>query len=173
MTTTHYRGPFATVHRAITGASLTVASVFLAVLTIVMVVEVVARYAVGEPLGWNLSLIEKVLLPGIVFLGLPWARSVGAHVSAGMVYERLSAGIQRFSRGLALVIEVVCYTLLLISGLVIAVAMFRIGAQPPPLSAQLGLPSWTWRAFLPLGAAGALVVTLIEIFGRVRDEETL
>lgn len=160
------RQPLTVIHRAINQVSLWVTFAFLAVLTVVMVVEALARYALGSPLGWNISLIENFLLPGIVFLGLPWARTMGAHVSAGMVYERLPARVQRVSRGLALGIEMACYLALLISGLAIAITMAEIGAVPPPLSSQLFVPSWVWRSFLPLGAGAALVLVLIELVTR-------
>lgn len=154
------------IHRGINQVSLWVTFAFLAALTIVMVIEALARYAFGAPLGWNISLIENFLLPGIVFLGLPWARTMGAHVSAGMVYERLPKGVQTASRGLALGIEVVCYLALLISGLAITITMAEIGAVPPPLSSQLSVPSWVWRSFLPIGAGAALVLVLIELVTR-------
>lgn len=168
--TTNSYGP---IHTVITTTSFVIASISLTLLTLVMVVEAVARYTLGAPLGWNISLIEKILLPAIVFLGLPWARSVGAHVSAGMIFERLPRGAQRVGSWIALALEAICYVLLLISGLMIAITMFRIGAQPPPLSAQIGVPTWTWRAFLPLGAAAALTVTLIEASAHSKVEENV
>lgn len=154
------------IHRAINQVSLWVIFALLAALTIVMVVEALARYLLGAPLGWNMSLIENFLLPGIVFLGLPWARTMGAHVSAGMVYERLPARVQTASRGIALGIEVICYLALLISGLAITITMADIGAVPPPLSSQISVPSWVWRSFLPIGAGASLVLVLIELVTR-------
>lgn len=134
--------------------------VLLVILTVVMVVEAFSRYLVGAPLGWNISLIEKLLLPGIVFLGLPWACASGAHVSAGMVFERLPERVQRVCTVVAAALEMVCYLTLLAAGTAIAWKMFEVGAVPPPLSAQLPIPTWVWRTFLPLGAAGAAVVLI-------------
>lgn len=101
-----------------------------------------------------------MLLPGIVFLGLPWACATGAHVSAGMVYERLPAPVQRVCSAIAGALELICYVGLLVAGAAIAWTMFDVGAVPPPLSAQLPIPTWIWRLFLPLGSLGALIVLL-------------
>ena len=69
---------------------------FFAIVTmmVVMVVEVFMRYLVAQPLGWNISLIENVLMPGLVFLGLPYAYAVGAHVAAELVYDRLGPTVE-------------------------------------------------------------------------------
>lgn len=146
--------------RVVVAASRRCAYLMLIALAVVMVAEVISRYLIGAPLGWNISLIEKVLLPGIVFLGLPWACASGAHVSAGMVYERLPAGAQRICRAVAGGLELFCYLALLIAGVAIAWTMYDVGAVPPPLSAQLPIPTWIWRTFLPLGAAGAALVLI-------------
>lgn len=157
---THTDQPRGAVARAVVTASRRTTYVLLATLAVVMVAEAVSRYAVGAPLGWNISLIEKVLLPGIVFLGLPWACATGAHVSAGMVYERLPRTAQRVCSAIAGALELLCYVGLLVAGAAIAWTMLDVGAVPPPLSAQLPIPTWIWRLFLPVGSLGALVVLL-------------
>jgi TRAP-type C4-dicarboxylate transport system permease small subunit len=143
----------------------------MGILTITMVAEVFFRYAFDSPLGWNVSLVEKFLLPGIVMLGLPWARANASHVSAGMVYERLPRGVQRLCTTVAEVIEVTCYLALLVAGVAIAWRMFEIGAEPPPLSSQVPLPSWVWRLFLPLGAAASILIVVSDALdARVRKD---
>lgn len=174
MTTTEHatQAPARTTGRVagvIVTASRRCTSVLLVALALVMTAEVVSRYLVGSPLGWNISLIEKVLLPGIVFLGLPWACASGAHVSAGMVFQRLPARAQRVCSAVAGALELFCYLALVVAGAAIAWTMYQVGAVPPPLSAQLPIPTWIWRAFLPLGAAGALVVLVDSWMMRRRE----
>ncbi|EMY35533.1 hypothetical protein D477_003783 [Arthrobacter crystallopoietes BAB-32] len=139
-----------------------VAFTALLAMTLVMVAEVLMRYFVGEPLGWNISLIEKVLLPGLVFLGLPWAYSVGAHVSAELVYDRLPHGIQRVLDWVARTLLVVCAVVLAYAGALVAVEDFMLGSAPPPLSSQIPVDTWTWRSFLPIGAGLMLMLVLID-----------
>ncbi|XKH55161.1 TRAP transporter small permease (plasmid) [Citricoccus nitrophenolicus] len=128
----------------------------------VMVAEVLMRYFFGEPLGWNISLIEKILLPGLVFLGLPWAYSVGAHVAAELVYDRLPRRVQRGLDWVARALLVVCAVALSYAGTLVAVEAFALGSAPPPLSSQVPVDTWIWRSFLPLGAALMLVLVLID-----------
>lgn len=157
------RGALDRVYTWVAEGSQYVAFAALLVMMFVMVAEVLMRYFVGEPLGWNISLIEKVLLPGLVFLGLPWAYSVGAHVAAELVYDRLPSGVQRVLDWAARVLLVVCVVALAYAGTLAAVEAFALGSAPPPLSSQVPVDTWIWRSFLPVGAALMLVLVLIDM----------
>lgn len=129
---------------------------------IVMVIEVVMRYFVQQPLGWNISLIENVLMPGLVFLGLPYAYSVGAHVAAELVYDRLGPGLRRVLDWLGRILLALCAVFLIYAGIQITVTSFLTGEIPPPLSSEILIPAWVWRTFLPLGAFMMLMLLLID-----------
>ena len=137
---------------------------FFAIVTmmVVMVVEVFMRYLVAQPLGWNISLIENVLMPGLVFLGLPYAYAVGAHVAAGLVYDRLGPRSKRVLDWFARVLLILCSILLIYAGTQITVTSFIAGDIPPPLSSEILIPAWLWRTFLPLGAGMMLVLLFID-----------
>src|SRR5699024_2191628 len=151
-----------TVHGAIASTSKWCAIIGLALITVLMLAEVVLRYFAGSPLGWNVSFIEKVLLPGIVFLGMPWGFAVSAHVAADMVYMKLPGKMQSAARWLSLIIVLTGVAALFIGGLVSMLEALRHGDIPPPLSSQLPIYSWIWRAFLPLGSFFTAVIVLLE-----------
>ncbi|QCU79603.1 TRAP transporter small permease (plasmid) [Citricoccus sp. SGAir0253] len=157
------RGVLDRIYAGVAKGSQYVAFAALLVMMFVMVAEVLMRYFVGEPLGWNISLIEKILLPGLVFLGLPWAYSVGAHVAAELVYDRLPSGVQRVLDWAARVLLVVCVVALAYAGMLAAAEAFALGSAPPPLSSQVPVDTWIWRSFLPVGAALMLVLVLIDV----------
>lgn len=151
-----------TVHGAIVSTSKWCAMIGLALITVLMLAEVVLRYFAGSPLGWNVSFIEKVLLPGIVFLGMPWGYAVGAHVAADVVYEKLPGKLQVAARWLSLIIVLAGLVALFLGGLVSMLEALKHGDIPPPLSSQLPIYSWIWRAFLPLGSLFTAVIVLLE-----------
>lgn len=158
----HSRLALDRMHAGIAKTSQYLAFTALLAMMVVMVAEVFMRYFLREPLGWNISLIEKVLLPGLVFLGLPWAYSVGAHVSAELVYDRLPHGIQRVLDWAARTLLVVCAVALIYAGALVAIEDFILGSAPPPFSSQIPVDTWTWRSFLPIGASLMLMLVLID-----------
>lgn len=139
--------------------------VYIAVLMMMLVMgaEVFMRYVVTQPLGWNISLLENILMPGLVFLGLPWAYAISAHVAAGMVYDRLPLPVQRALDWLTRVVVIICAAFLIYAGAKISIDAFMLGSVPPPLSAQVNIPTWVWRSFLPIGTAMMLVLVLIDL----------
>lgn len=153
---------YGSVHDVVVSTSKWCAMIALALITVLMLGEVVLRYFAGSPLGWNVSFIEKVLLPGVLFLGMPWAYSVGAHVAADVVYTKLPAKVQSAARWLSFIIVLVGVAALFIGGLITMIESLRHGDIPPPLSSQLPIYSWIWRSFLPLGSLFTAVIILLE-----------
>lgn len=146
----------------ITNISKYVAFVAIVAMMVIMVVEVCMRYLAEQPLGWNISFIENILMPALVFLGLPYGYVVGAHVAAELLYDRLSMRWKRVLDWLGTLILIVCAILLAYAGTQIMITTFIDGDIPPPLSSEFGVPSWTWRTFLPLGAFMLLVLLVID-----------
>lgn len=149
--------------RGLIAASQGLTSSFLVAMMLVMVLEVICRYALAAPLGWNIALIEKVLLPGLVFFGLPWAYAAGSHVAAELVYERLPDRVKPVIRRFGLVVTLIGLVALLVAGTTIAWVAFSHGFVPPPLSSQLAIPTWVWLTFMPLGAAMTVAVMVTDL----------
>lgn len=160
------------IRKGIVRASVWIASICTAIAALVMTLEAALRYISGNPLGWNISLIESFLLPAIVFLGLPWAYHEGAHVRAELVYDRLGPRLRKFCRGLSDTVMVLGSVFLICAGVAAAYYFFEIGAKPPPLSSAVPIPTWITYSLMPLGVAASLVVALIDVvFGADPDSE--
>lgn len=156
------RTPLDRIYSGIATVSQYITFVAIIAMMVVMVVEVFMRYLVQQPLGWNISLIENVLMPGLVFLGLPYAYSVGAHVAAELVYDRLGPKSRLVLDWLGRLLLALCAVLLIVAGTQIAITTFMTGEAPPPLSSEVLIPAWTWRTFLPLGALMMLLLLVID-----------
>ncbi|OFT91960.1 TRAP transporter small permease [Brevibacterium sp. HMSC24B04] len=161
-TTDNLTNTYGRIHTAIVSTSKWCAIVMLALITVLMLTEVGFRYFAGSPLGWNVSLIENVLLPAIVFLGMPWGYAVSAHVATDMLFKRLPAKVQSVARWLSFIAVFVGIGALAIAGTSAMLEALKHGDIPPPLSAQLPIYSWIWRSFLPLGSLFTAVVILLE-----------
>lgn len=148
-------------HTTVVSTSKWCAIIALAAIVALMLIEVILRYFAGSPLGWNVSFIENVLLPGVVFLGMPWGYAIGSHVAADMVYAKLHTRVQTAARWLSLIVVLVGIIALFIGGLTTMVEALLHGDIPPPLSSQLPIYSWIWRSFLPLGTIFTAVIILM------------
>ncbi len=156
-------GPLGRIYTAVVLASQYIVYLAIVVMMIVVGAEVFMRYVIAQPLGWNISLLEHILMPGLVFLGLPWAYAISAHVAAGMVYDRLPGRARIALDWLTRLTIVFCAAFMIYAGVTVAFEAYRLGATPPPLSAQVPLPSWIWRSFLPLGTSMMLMLIIIDI----------
>jgi hypothetical protein len=143
--------------RGIGTVSAAAAGLAVVAMFVIMLVEAGSRYLLNAPLGWNVSAVERLLMPGMVFLALPWMYVCAGHVSAGMLYSRLSAGWQRCAR--------------IIAFLCVLVGAAILGDAPPPGSAEVPIPTWSWLALQPLGGLGLLLVALIDAPRFLRDGE--
>ena len=157
--------------RGIGRVSAAVAGLSVLCMLVVMLVEAGARYLLSAPLGWNVSAVERLMMPGMVFLSLPWMYVCAGHVSAGMVYSRMAPAMRSIARVIAFVCVVVLAALLFASGLTGALSAMELGDAPPPGSAEVPIPTWTWLAIQPVGALGLLVVALIDAPRFLRDGE--
>ena len=157
--------------RGVGRASAAVAGLSVFCLFVIMLVEAGARYLLSAPLGWNVSAVERLMMPGMVFLALPWMYVCAGHVSAGMVYSRMSPLLQSAARIIAFACVVLVAALLFASGLNGAIGAMVLGDAPPPSSAEVPIPTWTWLAIQPVGALGLLVVALVDAPRFLRDGE--
>lgn len=139
-----------------------VAAIGLGLLLLIIIAEAVARYFFAAPLGWNVSMVERLLMPGIVFLSLPWMYTAAGHVSAGMLYERFPASAQKAARWLSLCVIVIGAVMLFVGGLSGTVSSFMLGEKPPPGSNDVAIPTWMWLAVQPVGAGALLFVVLAD-----------
>src|SRR5699024_7710305 len=125
-------------YRALTTLSQYIVYIAILAMMLVMVAEVLMRYIITEPLGWDISLAENILIPGLVFLGLPLAYSISAHVAAGIIYDLFPRAVRRTLDWITRLLLITCAIFLIYAGTHIAVDAFVLGSVPPPLSSQVG-----------------------------------
>ncbi|WP_181276159.1 TRAP transporter small permease [Brevibacterium oceani] len=143
-------------------ASVTLAGAAVVAMAVIMLAEAVMRYVFTDPLGWNISAVERILMPMSVFLALPWLYVTAGHVSAEIVYDRLPAPWQMTSRIIGHLLLLVTAAALVWGGMVTVVDSFVLGDAPPPGSSEVPIPSWIWELSQPVGAAALFLVALLD-----------
>lgn len=160
------RLPSAGVRSRVTSAiaivSVTTAGAAIVAMALVMLIEAAMRYIFSEPLGWNVSAIERIFLPMTVFLVLPWLYVTAGHVSAEIVYSRMAARWRTGARCLGHLLLLIVAAIMVYAGMITVVDSFVLGDAPPPGSSDVRIPSWIWQLSQPLGAAGLFMVALLD-----------
>jgi TRAP-type C4-dicarboxylate transport system permease small subunit len=156
--------------RRVEDALAAVAGVALLVLTGLMVLGVVLRYVLAEPLSWALAFTTEYLLTAIFFLALPYTFRVGAHVRIDVLYRALPERAQRWCGVIGSVLSVLFVAALTWGGITLTAGAVAGGDIPPPGGAELSWPVWTSVAMVPLGSAVLLVRLLHTLAVRPADQ---
>lgn len=147
-----------------------VAAVALLALTGLMVLEVVLRYLVAEPLSWALAFTTDYLLTAIFFLGLPYTFREGAHVRIDVLHRSLPERAQRWCTVVGSVLSVLFVAALAWGGITLTAGAWAGGDVPPPGGAELSWPVWTSVVMVPLGSAVLLARLLHVLVVRPAEE---
>lgn len=158
---------------AVKNASVVLAASAIVAMALIMLAESIMRYAFSAPLGWNVSAVERILMPMSVFLTLPWLYVTAGHVSAEIIYDRLPARWRMTARAVGHVLLLVIAAALAYSGMVTVVDSFVLGEAPPPGSSEVPLPSWIWQLSQPLGTAALFVVALLDAPRAIGEDQAL
>lgn len=134
------------------GISTTIAATSIALMAILMITEVILRYFLSSPLGWNVSFVQQFLMIGLVFFGLSYTYRCGSHVSVDLLYDRASQRSRLFMNTLGSLVLLVTLSFIIWASLLSTIDAWRLNEIPPPGGADLSWPTWIWRAILPLGA---------------------
>jgi TRAP-type C4-dicarboxylate transport system permease small subunit len=177
------RGPLNGLITGIKLASVSLAGAAVVAMAVIMLAEAIMRYVFNDPLGWNISAVERILMPMSVFLVLPWLYVTAGHVSAEIVYDRLPAPWRLTARIIGHLLLLVTAAALVWGGMVTVVDSFVLGDAPPPGSSEVPIPSWIWELSQPVGGAALFLVALLDSRRAVvedgaledteRDEEAL
>ncbi|MCR2793481.1 TRAP transporter small permease [Microbacterium sp. zg.Y625] len=103
------------------------AAIALALLTLNVIVDVVARTLFGRPLAGTLELTTYWWMPGLVLLSFPYAERLQEHIKVTMVLEALPLPVRRIVEGTIAA---------LVAALLAALAVFTL--QDALASAALG-----------------------------------
>lgn len=163
-------GGFATGLSRVEDALAAVAAAALLALTGLMVLEVVLRYVLAEPLSWALAFTTDYLLTAIFFLGLPYTFRAGAHVRIDAFYRSLPERAQRWCTVVGGVLSVLFVAVLTWGGITLTAGAWTGGDVPPPGGAELSWPVWTSVIMVPLGSAVLLARLLHVLVVRPAEE---
>ena len=159
---------FATGLRRLEDALAAVAALALLVLTALMVLGVVLRYVVAEPLSWALGFTTEYLLTAIFFLGLPYTVRAGAHVRIDLLHRVLPDRARWWCTVVGGVLSVLFVAALTWAGITLTAGAATGGDIPPPGGAELSWPVWTSVIMVPLGAGLAVLRTLHDLVDELR-----
>ncbi len=142
------------------GGGLAVACAFIALLTGLVTVAVISRYAFNAPLLFS-DEISGYLLLGSVFFGLGYTMRVEGHIRVEMVIRRLPAKVQKYLTEWLRVVFLL-YVLLLLAGTTVVVwSYYTVGTEAFTL---LRTPL-VWPALLmPIG----LLILVLEVIRQIR-----
>lgn len=138
------------------------AAVALLALAGLVVLGVVLRYVVGQPIVWAFAFTTDYLLVAVFFLALPYTVRAGAHVRIDMLYRAMPPRAQRWCDVVGGVLSVLFAAALTWGGVALTTGAWADGDVPPPGGAELAWPVWTSTIMVPLGA-GVLLVRLLYV----------
>ncbi|KAB1503127.1 TRAP transporter small permease [Corynebacterium sp. 320] len=152
---------------AISAVCTWIAGAAIILLVLITAAEVFMREVLSHPLGWNISLTEKYLLPTIAFFGLIVAYRTSTHIAVETIFTKLPRPVQK-------IILVLIHASVAFSMVMLALAgwnetwmAFSLHHQTLPGMADLPLPDWTFRAIVPCAAILCAFLAAIDFYREV------
>jgi C4-dicarboxylate transporter DctQ subunit len=133
----------------------------LAVMTIIIFVQVIARYVFNYSFVWALELVT-FLFAGLIFLGMAYGVRVGAHIGIDLLVKSLGPRGARVAGALAAALCVTYAVIVLIGSVQYVEKIRSIGI----LAQDLPIEQWIPRLVLPIGFA-LLGVRFVQLFYRI------
>src|SRR5690625_529183 len=121
-------------------------SLLLAAMTVVTFVQVVARYLFGYSFSWAFEL-TTFFFGGVIFIGISYGISVGAHIGVDALVKIMPAGLGRLVSILAVLLCLFYSVIVFIGGWEYVERMYRIGIYAQDVPVKMWIP----RVVLPLG----------------------
>lgn len=91
------------------GVFIRAAEVALAVTAVVIVMDVIARYAFNSPLAWADELVERYLLVIAIYFALAHGEVTGAHVRITILTRLFAPELRRWIRVVTLVLSAIFF----------------------------------------------------------------
>lgn len=121
-------------------------SIFLAAMTLVTFVQVVARYLFGYSFVWAFEL-TTYLFGGVIFIGISYGIRVGAHIGVDALVKVMPSKVARGVSILAVILCLVYSVIVFIGGWRYVDRMYMIGIY----AQDLPIKQWIPRVVLPIG----------------------
>ncbi len=131
----------------ITGSLAFVSGGLVALLMLLMVYLVGARYIFQKPPPWGIEISEYVLAT-YTFLGAAWLLKRGGHVRVDLVLRRINEHSQTAFNIINSIIGAVICLIILIFGVLVTINYIQIGARTPNV---IVFPSFILICFIPIG----------------------
>lgn len=151
------------IQNALSAVAALFAGACIVVLVLLTCLEVFARAVLGQPLGWNVSFTESYLMVGAAFFGIVTAYRTGAHIAVTSIFEKLPFWSQKTVVLITHGIVAIVFALLFWFGLQATLDSIAMNEIPPPGSAELSIPDWIWKSFVPIASAMAFVIAVIDL----------
>ncbi|MFD4351213.1 TRAP transporter small permease [Nocardia sp. NPDC058518] len=148
---------------ALSAVAGVIAGACVVVLVLLTCLEVFARTVLSQPLGWNVAFTESYLMVGAAFFGIVTAYRTAAHVAVTSIFEKLPFWSQKGMVVITHVLVTVVFTLLFWYGLLATLESVAMNEIPPRGSAELSIPDWIWKSFVPIASAMAFVIAVIDL----------
>ncbi len=133
----------------------------LAVMTIIVFVQVVARYVFNYSFVWALELVTY-LFAALIFLGMAYGVRVGAHIGIDLLVKSLGPRGARVAGAFAAALCIVYSGIVLVGSVQYVEKMRSIGI----MAQDLPVEQWIPRLVLPLGFL-LLLLRFAQVFFRI------
>jgi TRAP-type C4-dicarboxylate transport system permease small subunit len=77
-----------------------IACIALVLMLFAVVLQVITRYAMKDPIGGVIGISEQFLMPLVVFLSLSWVQKHEGHIRVAALWDRLGSRARRIVGGL-------------------------------------------------------------------------
>ncbi|MCT4370059.1 TRAP transporter small permease subunit [Yangia mangrovi] len=136
----------------------TVAGVLIFAVMLLVVANVVMRYAFNQPVAGTLELTESAL-PLIIFLSLAMTQMHGGHIKVVLLTQRLPVGLARAAKVLAMLAGCVLFAWAAYAGWVMAAKSFAIGELE---RGAIRFPIWPIKFAICFGLALLAIQYLLD-----------
>ena len=141
-----------------------IAASLLAALVLLAVSAVVFRYVVGAPLAWAEE-IQQLMVLWIIMIGLIYGKRKNALLRVDALYNLMSARLRRMVSIIQEAVHIALFCLMILYGYRLAQQVGTRGTS------MLDIPLYWLYVSLPVGAAGALIISVLQLYGRIKGEE--
>lgn len=127
----------------------------LALMTVLVFVQILARYVLGSSLAWSEELARYAFI-WLIFLTLGAVVVNAQHIIIDAVTSRLPNRLMRWWEQVLMLVSLVLNGVFIVFGAILVVRMAGLGQT----SAALQIPMWVVYAALPLGLVLASIRTV-------------
>lgn len=138
----------------------TVLCVLLVIMTVVLGIQIIARYVFGNSLAWSEELV-RYLFVWSAFLGVPYCIRRGTSIKVDQFREFLPISVQK---SLAYIDKIIIFVLFLIITM-FSFDVIRSTYISGQTSAAMGIPMWIVQSSVFVGS----VLSMIRIFQNFLD----